>query len=233
MDVWKQPASKPLDWGLTGSDQPVQNHWINARVCDVLSPPDAPLPPRQSPEPLTPRRKQLEGTPAGPAPFPAGPFLQAVAAVAEQEGSDGLQGLLRERYPAVMPGDAEGYLVAIRAHLRALLQDDGGTGLDSGDSGAAGPSEAMPQQKPLAGSGAAGSGGSVPPAAASASSSAQWQGLGGGKALAGSQRRRLEGAFGEALPDVRLHRDAEAARLSRSLGARAFTYRHHAVLGAQ
>jgi len=218
-------------------------------------------PPREPPEPLTPHRKELEGTAAGPAPFPAEPFLQAVEAVADQEGSealggiqwallgrprlrslldgaasrgsDGLQGLLRERYPAVVPGDAEGYLVTSRAHLRALLQDAGGSGLDSGDSGAAGPTEALPQQKPLAGNGAAGSGGSVPPAAASAGSSAERQGLGGGEPLAGAHRRRLEGAFGEALPEVRVHRDAEAARLSRSLGARAFTYGAHVVFGAQ
>lgn len=220
-----------------------------------------PSPPREPPEPLAPHRKEQEGTAAGPAPFPAEPFLQAVEAVANQEGSEalggiqwallgrprlrslldgaasrgseGLQGLLRERYPAVVPGDAEGYLVAIRAHLRALLQDAGGTSLDSGDSAAAGPTEALPQQKPLAGNGSAGSGGSVPPAAASAGSSTQRQGLGGGEPLAGAQRRRLEGAFGEALPEVRLHRDAEAARLNRSLGARAFTYGAHVVFGAQ
>jgi hypothetical protein len=35
------------------------------------------------------------------------------------------------------------------------------------------------------------------------------------------------------LPEVRVHRDAEAARLSRSLGARAFTYGSHVVFGAQ
>jgi hypothetical protein len=57
--------------------------------------------------------------------------------------------------------------------------------------------------------------------------------LGGGEPLVGAQRRRLEGAFGEALPEVRLHRNAEAARLSRSLGARAFTYGAHVVFGAQ
>jgi len=227
----------------------------------VFLPLKRPSPPLQPPEPLAPRRKELEGTAAGPAPFPAEPFLQAVEVVADQEGSealggirwallgrprlrsllegaasrgsDGLQGLLRERYPAVVPGDAEGYLVAIRAHLRALLQDDGGTGLDSGDSGAAGPTEAMPQQKPLAGNGAAGSRGSALTAAAPAGPSAQQQGLSGGEPLAGAQRRRLEGAFGETLPEVRLHRDAEAARLSRSLGARAFTYGSHVVFGAQ
>jgi hypothetical protein len=81
----------------------------------------------------------VEGTPAAPALFPAEPFPQAVEVVAEQEssealgsiqwallgrprqrslldgvasrGSDGLQSLLRERYPAVVPGDAEGCLV--------------------------------------------------------------------------------------------------------------------------
>jgi hypothetical protein len=55
----------------------------------------------------------------------------------------------------------------------------------------------------------------------------------GGEPLAGAQRRRLEGAFGESLPEVRVHRDAEAARLSRSLGVRAFTYGSHVVFGAQ
>lgn len=86
-----------------------------------------------------------------------GPRLRSPLEGAASRGSDGLQVLLRQRYPAVVPGDAEGYLVAIRAHLSALLQDDGGTGLDRCDLGSAGPTDAMPQQEPLAVNGAAGS----------------------------------------------------------------------------
>ena len=128
---------------------------MNGHAADpakVFLPLNHPAPPRHPPKPLEPRRKELEGTPAGrPAPFPAEPFLRAVEAVVEQEGSealgsmqwallrrprlrslldgaasrgsDGLQNLLRKRYPAVVPGDAEGCLVAIRSHLRALLRE--------------------------------------------------------------------------------------------------------------
>lgn len=214
-----------------------------------------PSPPRQppGPDPLEPRRKELEGTASGPAPFPVEPFLQAVEAVAEQEGSDalgslqwtllgrprlrsllegaasrgadGFQSLLRERFPAVVPGDAEGYLLAIRAHLRALLQEGEDTAVEPTGAEPAAPAAGFPQQKPLAG-GASGAGGGVPAATALPR-------LGSGEPLAGGQRRRLESAFGDSFPEVRLHHGREAARLSRSLGARAFTYGSDVVFGAQ
>lgn len=119
------------------------------------------------------RRPALPRQPAEPLqPFPAEPFLRAVEAIGEQEGSealgslpwsllgrsrlrgllegaasggdDGLQSLLRERYPSVLPGDAEGYLVAIRSHLRALLQGDGGKSLATGGADSASPLETGP-----------------------------------------------------------------------------------------
>lgn len=220
----------------------------------VLLPLRRPAPPRlpPDPDPLEPRRKELEGTPAGPAPFAVEPFMQAVEVLAEQEGtdalgslqwsllgrprlrvllegaasrgSDGFQSLLRERFPAVVPGDAEGYLLAIRAHLRALLQEGEDTVVEPTGAEPAAPAAGFPQQKPLAG-GASGAGGGVPAATALPR-------LGSGEPLAGGQRRRLESAFADSFPEVRLHHGSEAARLSRALGARAFTYGSDVVFGA-
>jgi hypothetical protein len=182
------------------------------------------------------------------------PFLQAVEEVAEQEGAealgslqwsllgrprlrgllegaasrgaDGLQSLLRERYPAVVPGDAEGYLLAIRAHLRALLQDGQDAAVEPTGAEPARSDPALPLRKPLAGA-EPGVGGSA--VAATAAPPA----LGAGEPLAGAQRGRLESAFADSFPEVRLHHGREAARLSRSLGARAFTYGSDVVFGDQ
>ncbi len=221
----------------------------------VLLPLRRPAPPRQppDPEPQEPRRKELEGTPAGPALLAVEPFLQAVEVVAEQEGAealgslqwsllgrprlrsllegaasrgaDGLQSLLRECYPAVVPGDAEGYLLAIRAHLRALLQDGDDAAVEpTGDEPAA-KASALPLRKPMAGPEPGAGGGALAPAMAPPA-------LGAGVPLAGAQRRRLESAFADSFPEVRLHHGSEAARLSRALGARAFTYGSDVVFGA-
>jgi len=46
---------------------------------------------------------------------------------------------------------------------------------------------------------------------------------GGGSALPGHLRRRMEGAFGTGLGNVRIHHDAESAQLNRMVSARAFT----------
>ena len=46
---------------------------------------------------------------------------------------------------------------------------------------------------------------------------------GGGSALDAATRAQMEGALGDDFSDVRVHTGGEAARLSRSLGARAFT----------
>jgi hypothetical protein len=221
----------------------------------VLLPLRRPAPPRlpPDPDPLEPRRKELEGTPAGPAPFAVEPFLQAVEVLAEQEGtealgslqwsllgrprlrgllegaasrgSDGFQSLLRERFPAVVPGDAEGYLLAIRAHLRALLQEGEDTAVEPTGAEPAPSARAMSQRKPLAGAEPGAGGGALAPAAAPPA-------LGAGEPLAGAQRRRLESAFADSFPEVRLHHGSEAARLSRALGARAFTYGSDVVFGA-
>lgn len=47
---------------------------------------------------------------------------------------------------------------------------------------------------------------------------------GGGTGLDGGTRRFMESRFGVSFGDVRIHTDGEAARLSRSLGAQAFTH---------
>ncbi|MFM7239643.1 MAG: DUF4157 domain-containing protein [Cyanobium sp.] len=222
----------------------------------VLLPLRRPAPPRQppDPDPLESRRKELEGAPAGPASFAVEPFLQAVEMVAEQEGAealgslqwsllgrprlrsllegaasrgaDGFQSLLRERYPAVLPGDAEGYLLAIRAHLRALLQDGDDAAVEPTGVDPAPSAPALPLRKPMAGPEPGAGGRALASAAAPPALSA-------GEPLAGAQRRRLESAFADSFPEVRLHHGSEAARLSRSLGARAFTYGSDVVFGAQ
>ena len=222
----------------------------------VFLPLRRPAPPRQppDPDPLEPRRKELEGTPAGPAPFAVEPFLQAVEVLAEQEGAealgslqwsllgrprlrgllegaanrsvDGLQSLLRERYPAVLPGDAEGYLLAIRAHLRALLKDGNDAAVEPTGVEPTPSASTLPLRKPLPGGESWAGGGALAPAAAPPA-------LGAGVPLAGAQRRRLESAFADSFPEVRLHHGSEAARLSRALGARAFTYGSDVVFGAQ
>jgi hypothetical protein len=55
--------------------------------------------------------------------------------------------------------------------------------------------------------------------------------LGHGRPLDGSVRSRMEPAFGTAFSRVHLHTDAEAAALSRSLHARAFTVGEHIAFG--
>ena len=47
---------------------------------------------------------------------------------------------------------------------------------------------------------------------------------GSGHALPGQLRSRMEGAFGQGFSNVRIHSDSSAAELSRSVGAKAFTY---------
>lgn len=47
---------------------------------------------------------------------------------------------------------------------------------------------------------------------------------GGGHALPGQLRSQMEGAFGQGFSNVRIHSDSSAAELSRSIGAKAFTY---------
>ncbi len=56
--------------------------------------------------------------------------------------------------------------------------------------------------------------------------------LGPGSALPGGVRSRVEGVFGTALGDVRLHTDATAARLAGRFNARAFTVGPHVAFGA-
>ena len=51
--------------------------------------------------------------------------------------------------------------------------------------------------------------------------------LGEGRPLGGSERRRMESAFGESFSGVRVHADSGAAGLARDLGARAFTLGEH------
>lgn len=48
--------------------------------------------------------------------------------------------------------------------------------------------------------------------------------LGGGSALPSATQQRMNAAFGADFGSVRLHTDANAAKLNRALGARAFTY---------
>lgn len=66
-----------------------------------------PSPPRQppGPDPLEPRRKELEGTASGPAPFPVEPFLQAVEAVV---GSRACCGSVSQRWCRGMPRGRRG-----------------------------------------------------------------------------------------------------------------------------
>ena len=47
---------------------------------------------------------------------------------------------------------------------------------------------------------------------------------GGGMSMPSALRSQMEGGFGHGFPNVRLHTDSEAARLSESIGARAFTH---------
>ena len=55
--------------------------------------------------------------------------------------------------------------------------------------------------------------------------------LGGGQPLSGAVRGRMEPAFGANFAGVRVHTDAEAARLSNQLNARAFTIGEHVAFG--
>ena len=48
--------------------------------------------------------------------------------------------------------------------------------------------------------------------------------LGGGQALPNHLRSQMEGAFGQSFSNVHVHTDSAAAEMSRSIGARAFTY---------
>ena len=48
--------------------------------------------------------------------------------------------------------------------------------------------------------------------------------LGGGQGLPNQLRSQMEGAFGRSFSDVHIHTDSAAAEMSRSIGARAFTY---------
>ncbi len=48
--------------------------------------------------------------------------------------------------------------------------------------------------------------------------------LGAGQRLPGQVRSQMEGAFGQSFSQVQIHTDAAAAEMSRSIGARAFTY---------
>ena len=171
----------------------------------VLLPLRRPAPPRQplDPGPLEPRRKELEATPAGSAPFALEPFLQAVEEVAEQEGAEAL-------------GSLQWSLLG-RPRLRGMLQDGQDAAVEPTGAEPARSDPALPLRKPLAGA-EPGVGGSA--VAATAAPPA----LGAGEPLAGAQRGRLESAFADSFPEVRLHHGREAARLSRSLGARAFTY---------
>ena len=50
--------------------------------------------------------------------------------------------------------------------------------------------------------------------------------LGGGHSIPGTLQSQMEGAFGQSFSDVRLHTDSSAAEMSRSIGAKAFTYRN-------
>ncbi len=154
------------------------------RLGDGAPPPAAPLSAASAPhpEPLEPPRKELEGTPAGSAPFAVEPFQQAVEVVAEREGADsrgadGLQSLPRERDPAVGPGEAEGYPLSILVHPRALPQDGLDAAVEPTGAEPAPSAPAMPLWKPLAGA---------------------------GEPLAGAQRGLLESAFADSLPEVRL-----------------------------
>lgn len=54
----------------------------------------------------------------------------------------------------------------------------------------------------------------------------------GGRAVPDSLRRFMEPRFGADLTGIRLHDDARASRLARSLGAKAFTRGEHIVFGA-
>ncbi len=56
---------------------------------------------------------------------------------------------------------------------------------------------------------------------------------GGGTPLAPTVQRRMEGALGHTLADVRIHADGETETLSRSLSARAFTLGNDVFLGRE
>jgi hypothetical protein len=56
--------------------------------------------------------------------------------------------------------------------------------------------------------------------------------LGSGRPLDGSVRGRMESAFGRSFSKVRVHTDADAARVSDQLNARAFTVGEHVAFGA-
>ncbi len=56
---------------------------------------------------------------------------------------------------------------------------------------------------------------------------------GGGTPLAPTVQRRMEGALGHTLADVRIHADGESETLSRSLSARAFTLGNDVFLGRE
>ena len=56
---------------------------------------------------------------------------------------------------------------------------------------------------------------------------------GGGAPLAPTVQRRMEGAFGHSLADVRIHADGESDTLNRSLDARAFTLGSDIFLGRE
>ncbi|MGH9372530.1 MAG: DUF4157 domain-containing protein, partial [Vicinamibacterales bacterium] len=56
--------------------------------------------------------------------------------------------------------------------------------------------------------------------------------LGGGRPLPGGVRSRMESAFGSGFSNVRIHTDGNAANLSDSLNARAFTVGPHVAFGS-
>src|SRR5262249_11382794 len=56
--------------------------------------------------------------------------------------------------------------------------------------------------------------------------------LGSRQSLDGGVKSRMESAFGESFSGVQVHADANAARLSENLNARAFTVGDHVAFGA-
>ena len=80
---------------------------------------------------------------------------------------------------------------------------------------------------PAAGATIGAAGGELDPGASSEINSGS-----GGRPLEDPVRRRMETAFGRRLDGVRVHDDSRAAKLSRSMSARAFTNGNHVYFGA-
>ena len=158
------------------------------------------------------------------------PWIEHWFSYYRDRSADHLERAVRRYAPGVQGAGAASELIPViseRVRQAILVWRDTGevTGVPEGVSaelpGAASgetPTEEV-ARKPLAGNGA-------DPAPQAIS-----RRLGTGQPLAGSQRTRMESAFGADFSGVRIHTDATAAALSRNLNARAFTVGQQVAFG--